>query len=125
MGIGITALRWWLAGKGDDQGFLFGRDGWFFSSSGFVGEPGADQFFVHFWPEVGIEEFPEFVMFVKSVALSGNAMLFDSVLILNLTVGEIFCGGECDLCSYFQIVSSGISCVEDFAQDIFFRAAPV
>ena len=73
------------------------------------------QFFVHFWSEVGIEEFPEFVMFVKSVAQSGDAMCFDSVLFLYLYVGEIFSGGEYDLCSYFQIVSSGISCVEDFA----------
>jgi len=73
------------------------------------------QFFVHFCSEVGIEEFPKFVMFMKSVAPIGDAMFFDFVLILNLAVGEIFCGGEYDLCSYFQIVSSGISCVEDFA----------
>jgi len=86
-------LRRRLAGNGDDQVFLFGRDV-FFSSSGFVGEPGADQFFVHFLSAVGIKELPEFVMFVKSISPLGDAMCFDSVLILNLVVGEIFGVGE-------------------------------
>ena len=56
-----------------------------------VGEPGADQFFVHFWSEVGVEEFPGFVMFVKSISPLGVAMFFDSVLFLYLYVGEQLC----------------------------------
>jgi len=105
MSVWITALRRRSAGKGGDKFFLLFGDGRFATATGAVGEPREQKFFAHPGTQFGIERLPVFMDFVKSVAPSADAMNFDAVILLDLTVGQFVGGGEDNLCAGLGVFS--------------------
>ena len=65
------------------------------------------MFFVLRWTQRGIERLPEFMDIVKAGSPSANAMEFNTVIGLDLPVGQAFAGGKYYLGTRLNVATEG------------------